>query len=126
MSATTTIVGRLTRDPELRFSQSGKAVASFTVARNDRRYDKSTGQWADSGETLFLTCTAFSALAEGAAENLKKGDSVIVVGKLQQRSYEKDGQKRVVVELLADAVGADVKARKAMSLNSPAEEMPAW
>lgn len=112
MSAIITISGRLTAEPTLRFSQSGNAVASFTVAHTERKYDKSTNQWVDDGDTLFLDVTAFSGLGEGAAETLKKGDMVTVTGKLRQRNWEKDGQKRVNIYVLADQIGSSVRARK--------------
>lgn len=117
------VSGRLTADPQLRFIKSGDAVVSFTVAQNDRKYDKSTGQWVD-GETLFLKVEAWRLVAEGAAEALHKGDSVVVIGSLKPDNYEKNGEKRYGVKLIADEVGLSVRARKAVQQQP--EQQPAW
>lgn len=117
-----TISGRLTADPQLRFIPSGDAVASFTVAQNDRRYDKATNQWVD-GEALFLKVEAWRQLGEGAAEQLRKGDAVVVVGTLKPDNWEKDGQKRIGFKLVAEDIGASVRARKRAE---EAAQEPAW
>ncbi|WP_405561895.1 single-stranded DNA-binding protein [Streptomyces sp. NBC_01180] len=106
MSGETTITlqGNLTADPELRFTPNGHAVAAFSVASTPRTFDKQANAWKD-GETLFLRCSAWRSLAENVAESLTRGMSVIVVGRLSQRSYEKDDQKRTVYEVEADNVG---------------------
>ena len=112
MSAIATVSGRLTADPQLRFIPSGDAVASFTVAHTKRKFDKQTSTWADDGEPLFMSVTAWKQLAEGAAEKLEKGSFVTVTGELQQRSWEKDGQKHSRIELIAKEIGLTVRARK--------------
>lgn len=122
MGVTTTISGRLTSDPTLRFIPSGDAVASFTVAHSKRKYDKATNTWSDDGEPLFLNVTAWRNLGEGAADQLKKGDPVIVSGELRQRNWEKDGQKRSVIELIADEVGLSVRARKPVAAVTAAQQ----
>lgn len=99
-----TVIGNLTDDPELRFTPSGVAVASFTVASTPRHYSKDTGQWED-GETLFMRCSIWRDKAEHVTESLERGNRVIAVGVLKQRSYEKDGQKRTVIEMEVDEVG---------------------
>lgn len=104
-----TIDGNLTADPELRFVPSGAATARFTVASTPRV--KRGDQWED-GETVFLPVTVWRELAEGSAETLRKGDTVIVSGKLRQRSYEKDGIRRVAYEIDGEFVGKSVRARK--------------
>lgn len=125
MSATVTIVGRLTADPTIRFTQSGDSVASFSVAHTERKFDRTTNQWVDAGEPLFLNVSAFKQLADGAGESLKRGSSVIVTGKLKQRSYDaKDGSRRTVMELMADEIGLSVRARKSAP-QEPVQE-PAW
>lgn len=124
--ASVTISGRLTADPQLRFIPSGDAVASFTVAYSKRKFDKATNTWADDGEPLFLNVTAWRQLGEGAAEQLKKGDAVIVNGTLRQRSWEKDGQKRSTIECVADEVGISVRARKSASVATAPVQEPAW
>jgi len=100
-----TIVGNLTNDPELRFTPSGAAVASFTVASNSRYLDKATNEWKD-GEPVFMRCSVWRQYAENVAESLTRGTRVIVSGRLKQRSYEtREGEKRQVMELEVDDVG---------------------
>lgn len=109
---TITIVGNLVADAELRFTQSGQPVANFRVASTPRYFDKQTNDWKD-GDGLFLTVNCWRGMAENVAESLRKGMRVIVVGRLRQRSYEKDGQKRTVYEVEADSVGPDLKSASA-------------
>jgi single-strand DNA-binding protein len=104
-----TIVGNLTNDPELRFTPSGAAVASFTVASTPRFLDKSTNEWKD-GDALFLRCSLWRQAAENAAESLQRGARVIVQGRLKQRSFEtKEGEKRTVIEVDVDEIGPSLK-----------------
>lgn len=105
-----TVVGNLTRDAELRFTPSGAAVASFSVASTPRTLDKASGEWRD-GEPLFLNCSAWRDMAENVAETLTRGMRVIVTGRLRQRSYEaKDGSgKRTAYELEVDEVGPSLR-----------------
>lgn len=108
-----TIVGNLTADPELRFIQSGAAVADFTVASTPRTFDRNSGEWKD-GDTLFMRCSIWREAAENVAETLRKGMRVIVQGRLIQRSYEtRDGQQRTVVEMQVDEVGPSLRYAKA-------------
>jgi len=100
-----TVVGNLTNDPELRFTPSGAAVASFTVASSSRYLDKATNEWKDS-EPVYMRCSVWRQYAENVAESLQKGTRVIVQGRLKQRSYEtREGEKRTVVEMEVDDVG---------------------
>ena len=100
-----TVVGNLVADPELRFTPSGAAVASFRIASTPRFFDKQTNEWKD-GDSLFLTCNVWRQYAENVAESLTKGTRVIVTGKLKQRSYEtREGEKRTVFEVEVDDVG---------------------
>ncbi|MEZ5117458.1 MAG: single-stranded DNA-binding protein [Candidatus Nanopelagicales bacterium] len=100
-----TIVGNLTNDPELRFTPSGAAVASFTVASSSRYLDKQSNEWKDS-DPVFMRCSVWRQYAENVAESLTKGTRVIVSGRLKQRSYEtREGEKRTVMELEVDDVG---------------------
>ncbi|CAB4876071.1 MAG: single-stranded DNA-binding protein [Actinobacteria bacterium] len=102
---TVTVVGNLTNDPELRFTPSGAAVASFTVASSSRVLDKTTNEWKD-GDTVFMRCSVWRQYAENVAESLTKGTRVIVSGRLKQRSYEtREGEKRTVMELEVEDVG---------------------
>lgn len=105
---TITVVGNLTGDPELRFTPTGAAVANFTVASTPRFFDKQANEWKD-GDALFLRCSVWRQAAENAAESLAKGARVIVVGRLRQRSYDKDGQKRTIIECEVDEVGPSLK-----------------
>ena len=106
---TITVIGNLTADPELRFTQSGAAVANFTVASTPRQFDRNSGEWKD-GNALFMRCSLWRQAAENAAESLSKGARVIVTGRLEQRSYEtKEGEKRTVVELQVDEIGPSLR-----------------
>jgi single-strand DNA-binding protein len=103
------VIGNLTADPELRFSQQGVAVATFTVAASRRVYDKASGQWSD-GDTLFLRCSAFPQLAENCVESLTRGSRALVTGRLRQRSYQdRDGVTRTVFEVDVEDVGPSLK-----------------
>jgi single-strand DNA-binding protein len=104
-----TVVGNLTADPELRFTPSGAAVASFTIASTPRTFDRNTNEWKD-GEALFLRCSIWRQAAENVAESLTRGMRVIASGRLKQRSYEtREGEKRTVIELDVDEIGPSLK-----------------
>ena len=104
-----TVIGNLTADPELRFTQSGAAVANFTVASTPRTFDRQSGEWKD-GEALFLRCNIWRQAAENVAESLTRGARVIVSGRLKQRSFEtREGEKRSVVELEVDEIGPSLR-----------------
>src|SRR5207253_8197843 len=104
-----TIVGNLVGDPELRYTQTGQAVATFRVASTPRFRDNATGEWKD-GDSLFLSCNVWRQAAENAAESLQRGTRVIVSGRLRQRSYEtKEGEKRTVYELEVDEIGPSLR-----------------
>lgn len=113
------IVGNLVDDPELRFIPSGAAVASFRIASTPRTFDKQTNEWRD-GETMFLTCSVWRQQAENVAETLTRGARVIVQGRLKQRNYEKDGQKRSVFEVDVEEVGVALRNASAkVTKNAP-------
>ncbi len=104
-----TVVGNLVNDPELRFTNSGAAVASFRIASTPRTFDRQSGEWKD-GEALFLTCSVWRQAAENVAESLQRGSRVIVQGRLKQRSYEtREGEKRTVIELEVDEIGPSLR-----------------
>ena len=108
-----TVIGNLTADPELRWTQSGMAVADFTVASTPRAYDRNAGEWRD-GDTLFMRCSVWRETAENVAESLRKGMRVIVQGRLTQRSYDTpQGERRTVVELQVDEVGPSLRHARA-------------
>jgi single-strand DNA-binding protein len=108
-----TLVGNLVADPELKFTQSGAAVAKFRIASTPRKFDKDTNQWVD-GESLFMTCSVWRQAAENVAESLRSGMRVIVTGVLKQRSYEtSEGEKRTVYEVDAEEVGPSLRSATA-------------
>ena len=89
-----TVVGNLTADPELRYTQNGLAVANFTIASTPRTFDRQANDWKD-GEALFLRASCWREFAEHVAGSLTKGSRVVATGRLKQRSYEtKEGEKR--------------------------------
>lgn len=110
---TITIIGNLTADPELRWTQSGTPVADLTIASTPRAYDRQAGQWRD-GETLFMRCSAWRDQAENIAETLRKGMRVIAQGRLGQRQYEtRQGERRTVVEMQIDEIGPSLRNARA-------------
>ena len=118
---TITVIGNLTADPELRWTQSGAAVADFTVASTPRTYDRNAGEWRD-GDTLFMRCSVWRETAENVAESLRKGMRVIVQGRLTQRSYDtQHGERRTVVELQVDEVGPSLRRARAQVTRNQAQ-----
>lgn len=104
-----TIVGNIGDDPELRFTPSGAAVATFSVACTPRRFDRAANEWKD-GEATWYRVNVWRHLAENTAETLHKGDRVIVVGNLASRAWknEQKGTEGVSWEITADAIGPDL------------------
>jgi single-strand DNA-binding protein len=104
-----TVVGNLTADPELRYTQNGLAVANFTIASTPRNFDRATNDWKD-GEALFLRASCWREFAEHVAGSLTKGSRVVATGRLKQRSYEtKEGEKRTSIELEVDEIGPSLR-----------------
>ena len=104
-----TVVGNLTADPELRYTQNGLAVANFTIASTPRTFDRQANEWKD-GEALFLRASVWREFAEHVASSLTKGSRVIAQGRLKQRSYEtKEGEKRTSMELEVDEIGPSLR-----------------
>jgi single-strand DNA-binding protein len=100
-----TLVGNITRDPELRYTPAGKAVAGFGIAHNTRRKNPTSGEWED-GETSFFDVTCWDQLGENVAESIFKGTKVIVVGELRQESWtDVSGDKKSRVKVIASTVG---------------------
>jgi len=130
-----TIVGNLTRDPELRFTASGTAVVKFTVAHTPRKLDRESGKWVD-GEPTFLDCTAWRQLAENIAESVSQGHRMIVTGTLRTERWETDGrnggtpgEKRSRMVLDVDSAGpeltwATAKVAKATRSNGGPSDDP--
>ncbi|MFN8016345.1 MAG: single-stranded DNA-binding protein [Acidimicrobiia bacterium] len=106
-SNTITLVGNVTREPELRFTPTGQANTRFGIAVN-RRWQDRGGEWQEA--VSFFDVVAWREMAENIGQSLQKGSRVIVTGRLEQRSYEtKEGQKRSVVEVIADEVGPSLR-----------------
>lgn len=103
-----TLVGNLTRDPELRYTPAGAATCQFGLAVNRRWQNRQTSEWEEA--TSFFNVVAWREMAENAGESLTKGSRVIVTGRLEQRSWETpDGEKRSVVEVVADEIGPSLR-----------------
>ncbi|MCU1437426.1 MAG: single-stranded DNA-binding protein [Naasia sp.] len=104
-----TVVGNLTADPELRYTQGGLAVANFTIASTPRTFDRQANDWKD-GEALFLRASVWREFAEHVAGSLTKGSRVVATGRLKQRSYEtKEGERRTSIELEVDEIGPSLR-----------------
>ncbi len=124
-----TLMGNLTRDPELRQIPSGQSVTSFSLALN-RSYKDASGEWKEA--TDFIDVVAWGPLGERVSQYLTKGRRCLVQGRLQSRSWEQDGQKRTKVEVLANDVtfldgrggGDDGSGMTAGSTSAPANSAP--
>jgi single-strand DNA-binding protein len=102
------LVGNITRDPELRFTPTGQATASFGLAVNRRWQNRQTQEWEEA--TSFFDIVCWREMAENVAESLGKGARVVVTGRLDQRSWETaDGEKRSKIEVVADEVGPSLR-----------------
>jgi single-strand DNA-binding protein len=105
---TVTLVGNVTRDPELRFTPSGQAVATFGLAVNRRWQNRQTSEWEE--QTSFFDVKCWAQMAENVAESIGRGSRVVVSGRLEQRSWETDqGDKRSKVEVVADEVAPSLR-----------------
>jgi single-strand DNA-binding protein len=125
----TTIVGNLTRDPEIRYTRDGQATTSLSVAVNRRWQDRTSKEWEES--TSYFDVVCWRDLAENVALSLTKGARVVVAGRLEQRSWESDeGEKRSKVEIVADEIGASLrfatvdihKVQRPATADEPADE----
>lgn len=118
---TVQILGNLTRDPEVRYTQSGKAVATFNVAASNTFVDSNN---ETKEQTAFINCVAWGKPGESIG-NLRKGNRCFVEGRLQTRSYEtQDGQKRYVTEVVANFVGTSLTNDETASSNFDGFEQP--
>lgn len=103
-----TVVGNLTRDPELKFVSNGQALLRVSVADNHGWKGKDSGEWET--KTSFIDCKAWGSIAEHASESLAKGDRVIIVGRIDQESWEtEDGDKRSKLVIDIDSIGPDLR-----------------
>lgn len=105
------VTGRLTSDPEIKYTPSGDAVVKLSVAVNERKFVRATNQWVD-GETMYLRVEAWKQLGEKSAEQLRQGDTVTVLGDLKPDNWEKDGQKRIGFKVSAREISLSVRSRK--------------
>ena len=104
-----TVVGNLTADPELRYTQGGLPVANFTIASTPKTFDRQANEWKD-GEALFLRASVWREFAEHVAGSLTKGMRVVATGRLRQRSYQdREGQNRTAIELEVDEIGPSLR-----------------
>ena len=104
-----TVVGNLTADPELRYTQNGLAVANFTIASTPRNFDRASNEFKD-GATLFLRASVWREFAEHVAGSLTKGTRVVATGRLKQSEYQtKEGEKRTSIELEVDEIGPSLR-----------------
>lgn len=124
------ILGNITRDPELRFTPNGTPVATFGIAVNRRYRNNKTNEWIE--DVSFFNVTAWFKLAENCAESLSRGDRVLISGRLNQRSWEdKDGNKRSAVDIIADVVAPSLEfascqinknEKSAASMDNPSDD----
>lgn len=104
---TVTLIGNVTRDPELRFTPSGSSIATFGLAVNRRWQNRQTNEWEE--QVSFFDIVCWRELGENVCESVSKGTRVIVTGRLEQRSWDSDGEKRSKVEVIADEVGPSLR-----------------
>ena len=118
-----TIVGNLTRDPEIRYTAGGQAKASFGIAVSRRWQNRQSNEWEE--QTSFFNVVCWREMAENVAESIAKGSRVVVTGRLEQRSWEtENGEKRSVVEIVADEVGPSLRwATAKIERNERSSEM---
>lgn len=104
-----TVVGNITADPELRYTQNGLPVANFTIASTPRTFDRQANEWKD-GDALFLRASVWRDYAEHVAGSLTKGARVVATGRLTQRTYQdREGQNRTAIELEIDEIGPSLR-----------------
>jgi single-strand DNA-binding protein len=118
---TITVVGNITRDPELKFLNSGQAAVRLSVAVNRRWQNRQTQEWEE--RVSYFEVTGYGAMAENAANSLTKGNRVIVSGRLEQRSWEtENGDKRSIVEINADEIAPSLRFATAVVTKTPRAE----
>jgi single-strand DNA-binding protein len=116
-----TVVGNVTRDPELKFLNSGQAALKMSIAVNRRWQNRQTQEWEE--RVSYFEVVGYGAMAENAANSLTKGSRVIVSGRLEQRSWEtENGDKRSIVEINADEIGPSLKWATAVVTRTPRAE----
>lgn len=115
---TITVVGNLTRDPELRFTQTGRARALLGIAVNRRWMNRQTNEWEE--QVSFFNVVCWAELAENVSESLAKGNRVVITGRLEQRSWEtQEGEQRNIVEIVADEIAPSLRWATAEVTRTP-------
>ena len=118
---TVTIVGNITRDPELKFLNSGQAAIRLSVAVNRRWQNRQTQEWEE--RVSYFDIAGYGPMAENAANSLSKGTRVVVTGRLEQRSWEtENGDKRSIVEINADEIAPSLRFATAAVTRTPRPE----
>src|ERR1039458_8206573 len=118
---TITVIGNITRDPELKFLNSGQAAIRLSIAVNRRWQNRQTQEWEE--RVSYFEVTGYGSMAENAANSLTKGNRVIVSGRLEQRSWEtENGDKRSVVEINADEIAPSLRFATAVVTRTPRAE----
>ena len=118
-----TVVGNITRDPELKFLNSGQAAVRLSVAVNRRWQNRQTQEWEE--RVSYFEIVGYGAMAENAANSLAKGTRVVVTGRLEQRSWETDqGDKRSIVEINADEIAPSLRYATAVVTKTPRPDSP--
>ena len=120
-----TIVGNVVDNPRMRRTERGADVASFRLGSTARRFDRETGQWVD-GNKVFVSVSCWRQLALNAVDSLRRGDPVVVSGRLSTREYEKDGQRRSSFELEANALGHDLSRGTTVFSRTRHDSMPTF
>ncbi|MET9361942.1 single-stranded DNA-binding protein [Streptomyces sp. NPDC006632] len=121
-----TVIGNLTSDPELKFTENGAALAKFTIAATPRVFDRESNQWKD-GTATFFRCAAWRQLAEHAADSLTKGSRVVAWGRIRQHDWKTDqGENRSMLVLDVDEIGASIRfTTVTINAKRPAQNAPA-
>jgi single-strand DNA-binding protein len=118
---TITVVGNVTRDPELKFLNSGQAAIRLSIAVNRRWQNRQTQEWEE--RVSYFEVTGYGSMAENAANSLQKGNRVVVTGRLEQRSWEtENGDKRSIVEINADEIAPSLRFATAVVTRTPRAE----
>jgi single-strand DNA-binding protein len=124
LMTTITITGATAADPRFLITSEGVAIASFRFASTDRRYNRATEKWED-GDTTWFTVSAFRGLAENVKASVKKGERLIITGRLRIRDWETDDRKGTDVEIEADAIGHDLTWGTSQFIRNPRENVDA-
>jgi single-strand DNA-binding protein len=118
---TITVVGNITRDPELKFLNSGQAAVRLSIAVSRRWQNRQTQEWEE--KTSFFDVQCYGPMAENAANSLSKGARVLVTGRMEQRSWEtENGEKRSAFEIVADEVAPSLRWATAVVTKTPRAE----